>query len=342
MGKVKVRELKHIWVFDEGDNPVNAEAVTTQDKIKHKYYIYGYDADGNRVKERVMHVSPANKRKHFRQYPIKITKTQDNEEIKRVVDTKVHIETILHRLAKKVFIEGKVQWVNLPDCVVQTSTGVTLKRDNGIFRIHKVETEKRITVPVLETDVVFDVLAYNNVKNTYLGIEIYVTHHSDSVKMEKLRYLNYDVIEIDISSLNNEVSLVDPELELKLIGMIQSGLNAIYIREHVGDMLMDAINNRIIVIDEVEKTRYDGDGAFIFFKDKYKDKLPKCKYMQSWDGNSESYNKDRSISENQCLSCERCMGTSVSIYGKVVLFCNQSDLTSREIQNSIMHMIKLG
>ena len=335
------KELKHGWAFDEHNNIVNAHDVTEQDKARNKYYIVGLNEFGEEVRERVMHVAPSKRQPHYRCYPTKITKTSDGEVIKRVADTSLHGETMLHKMAKDIFKSGEIAWINLPVSVLKTKAQAILNKKKSIFMFQSCEIEKRFDIEELGTHVVFDILAYNKVKNTYLGIEIFVGHRSEASKIEKLRYINFDVIEVDLSDLNNPIDLADKNLRYRVMERIRDCENTIYLRECLVDNMRNALNN-IAEIDELESTRLSGDGRFIFYKDKFASKLPNCYWIQTWDGNTEPGNINKRIGENQCVNCERYMGTYKRADGKEVMFCNQSNLPTRNLMNTLIGTLLLG
>lgn len=117
-------------------------------------------------------------------------------------DCEYGYESSLHLAAKEILSKAKKMvvppvYVNFPGSYKRKElvTGATE------IEIEKVELEKRVG------SIIPDIVVYSGGK--YFFVEIFVTHPIDKEKLEKIRKENISTIEVDLSSLSQEISIED-------------------------------------------------------------------------------------------------------------------------------------
>lgn len=337
MGKQK--ELKYTYVFDEFGRIVNATNMTIEDKVGHKYYIEGKREDtGELGKEEVYLVIGKVYRNHFKRFPTVQPKDGENrpEQI-RVAVSKQSKETVLHKLAKQLFQENKITWLNLPNSTISFDSGakVIIPRNTG-FIISKVSIEHREYLldsngqPDNSNYVVFDILAEDAQRNKKLAIEILVNHKCDTEKLDKLRDLNIDTVEIDISHLLDNKSFDDGDLEDKIIEAITSGKYTVWVNDTTRNKYEELIHGIVEIDGPFNASRYISGGNWYIYKDMISAKIPNCPKILDWDPNT-AYGKEKYIEEAQCLCCPRYIGQKINQHNSRVLICNQTIYDNTEL-----------
>ena len=341
MGEVKtrIRELKHTYVLDENNNVVNAALLREEDRVNHKYHIIGVDENGIVREDPVFPVIKTKKRKHFKQCKVGSTTTKDGRQIYHVKTTKEYHETVLHRLAKQLFENNMIKWVALPDSVTETPNGTrfTSKNPLGFYPL-EIEIEKVVKLPNSDEYVKFDVFAHNPRNKTNLAIEINVTHRTEYAKVQKIKELGIDTIEIDLSDILYTGGIEEGTVESMIINTISNGSNTSWLVDTKSDRFNQALSG-IVKINRLEKSNFKADGNWIVYKNNVSNILPKCPLILTWDGDTSSGNSDRYLTEDKCSRCPRYLGLTKDQSGAKVAMCNQSDFDSRHVIGKILNSI---
>lgn len=336
----KLRDLKHIYVYDENDNIVNALQMTEQDRVDHRFYIPGIREDTlTEGRERVILVLCKNRRNHFRRYNEDTISTEDLEIIQRVKEVDSYKETLIHRLAKKLLVQGEITEIVLPRTKIDIP-------NFGVFESNKLETysikdctsEIRKVVP--DTDdkeyVVFDALATNGYRQ--IAIEILVNHKCDEEKIKKVKQIGIDTIEIDLSELLNTKDIETGTLERAIIKKIKSEAPRVWIYNRRVYELRQALSKVVVIDEHIHQSRIPSDGDWFFWKDRWERKLTKCGHMILWNKSSPK-SCDRWITEAQCIHCFRYMGSYKDEKGNYRVLCNQSTCFTGSMLGALL---KLG
>ncbi len=329
-------ELKYRYVYDETGRVVDSTHLTKQSKVDHKYYIQGYCADlGKDDKERVVLHICTKTRNYFSRYPKKSSITPDGEKINRV-DTPLNLgETLVHKLAKQLFIEDKIGWICLPNYYINIKNNgrICIDRPGG-FKPTSANLEKVLHID--DKDYIkVDIELENNLLNTKLLVEIKVRHGCDEDKIEKIKKLGIDTIEIDLSSLTDLKNDTPVNLEEQIIDIITKGTNTTWIYNREAEEFKKELRS-LVVIDQLKPSNYSMDGSWYCYKDTLINKISHCVHMESFVPSSAT-GKDRYITESQCLLCKRYIGKFTNkSNGSEVVLCNQSDMSNNELLTMIL------
>lgn len=319
--------LTYPYALDEQGNMILAEGISKEDRLNHEYYIEGLLEDGTIGKEKVIVVIGDKRRHHFRRY---------RKESKEYTGPRVYItkksynETVIHRVAKQLFSEGKIKEISLPAVFVRLPGQSIKVKEEDTFKISRCELE------VTEKKVVrYDVVAYNDLKES-LAIELYVTHKTDAEKREKVRQLGKNTLEIDLSDLVQEDKIVTNDIEDKIKDRITCGGQTSSPKQHI--WINHKEENRIhswfnsLVDQQLIPTKYkqERDGRWYFWAADAKGRLIKCPYYDRLDPLGKSV--DRMLTERRCKECDRCVSIEYSpVEGRGKLICNQSDVPNTEM-----------
>ena len=115
-------------------------------------------------------------------------------------------ETDLHWAAKKIICEMSEIWV--PEDVQRVNA------ENYVLKAEFLKIDYAKSEVVLGGDIKADVLIHSGEEK--IGIEVYVTHPLDSVKLEKYKALNISVLEINLSG--TERTIMEDDLRKILEG----------------------------------------------------------------------------------------------------------------------------
>lgn len=320
--------LKYRYVFDENDELVIADQITEEDKRNHTYHIKGLNSEtGEQVEEPVYPVLSTKRRKYFRRYPKGTEKRSENF----VVNKREYNETVLHKLAKKV-IKEQFSYMTLPQAITQIRNARVQTEDMKILRDVNVELEKTFTLPD-KTAVRYDAYITDIRSKREVAIEFAVTHKINKDKADKIRELNHDVIEIDLSHLLEFD--VDTDLATEIKAIIEKGT------EHCSWVNNKSINkiadwDKGQIMFKMDKTEFqkEKDGKWLIWAGDRKEKLKHCKYRyvlaSLTEANIGSDTGKRYLCESECRGCDRL--TILNWDGTTgTVLCNQSD-----IDNSII------
>lgn len=320
-------DLKYKYVFDENDNIVIADQTTEYDKLNHTYHICGIDANnGQPINELVYPVIGKKRRNYFRRYTQGAANRQENF----TENMKQYNETVLHKLAKKV-IKEQVKSMTLPQALRQVN-GTTVQTE-AIQRVRPIdiELEKMFMLPD-NSYVKYDAYLKDVISQRELGIEFAITSKVDKNKAEKIKQLNHEVIEIDLSWLVDINETVDFVAIIKTI--LENGT------EYCKWINNKSMNNFDKWLDgqvyfDTQKTQYqlETDGAWYFWAGDKKQTLKHCKYRDKIASSTE-YGK-RYLCEKECLGCDRL--SILRWDGKTGrIACNQSEISNSIILGMIM------
>lgn len=113
-----------------------------------------------------------------------------------------NLETAIHLMAKKIIKDAGE--IYLPNTVISLrdlySNRGSMKLSSGkVIKLDNIEDEKYMD------NITPDIIGYYN--GTPLLIEIYVTHKTDDIKIDKIKSLSRSAIEIDLSNINYDTGI---------------------------------------------------------------------------------------------------------------------------------------
>ena len=327
-----MKDLKYRYVFDEDENIVIIDQITSYDKNKHKYHIKGIDSEnGEQINEAVYPVLSEKRRKYFRRFPKGSKERSENF----VLNTREYNESVLHKLAKKV-IREQFSYMTLPQATKRIRNAIVQTEDIKILREVNVELEKTFTLPD-KTSVRYDAFVTDTRSNREIAIEFVVTNKVKSEKAEKIRQLNHDVIEIDLSHLLDKD--ISTDLVEEIVTIIQNGTeHCAWINNKSINKVEDWERNQIQF--KMEKTQFQAreDGEWLIWAGDRKEKLTHCKYRYILASLTESNGDSgrRYLCESDCRGCDRL--TILKWDGTTgIALCNQSNTNNNIIMGMLLN-----
>lgn len=320
--KKKEAKLKYIYVFDENGNLVDATTLVYEDRLNHTYHIEGFDDKGNKVDIPVYPVIGKVKRPHFKTFPRK------DGESAYYVNIKGYNETIIHKLARQLFLEGKIRFIRLPSYKLELSNGIVINKPAKFDSLFDIKGEQILKTPD-EERIKVDILA-SAFGNRQLAIEIYVTHAVDKHKLDKIQQIGIDTIEIDLSSLISDNRPAAESIKSDILSLITLGEAIHWISNKEQLMVADWEKNRITYQINPSRHHQGRDGGWYIWAADNLDKLTHCPYRDQLDDKSNCMEHRWLCETRHCGKCER----ATVLYTNGVpskLMCNQSEVSNAEI-----------
>lgn len=312
----KVKDLKHVFAFNEDNELVRASELCKDSKTGHTYHIVGRDSITlEKMSEPVMIVLSDKKRNHFRRYPI----TSPNRNKNFILNKKAWKETLVHRLAKNLLESGRVNRLILPECVHRSKSGnrKIIVENQSYFVIKEVNIEYIDKSNNRRYDALL-----KDINGRSLAVEFFVKHKVEQDKVTDMQSSGVEAIEINLSDL---VNLDEIEIE-EAIASRMSGMTIGYV-EWLSNNRLGTLNRwfsqqvYFTMTKTAFKNRKDGN----WYIDSYgrHEEIPNCPYYADVKDGTK-----RSLVETQCAVCKRCTILDAT-NGKMV--CNQSNIDISEI-----------
>lgn len=323
--------IKYNYVVDELGNVVSAKDLTKEAKASHTYYIRGINEEGNQGLEEVIPVLSEKKQKHFRRYTDKTAKS-----ISRVhVNQREFSEHLIHKLAKQLFENRKIDRISLPEDILNLDMSRISSSKTAVMSISSCEIEKRIK-SASGNYIIADILC-TLVNGKQLIVEMVATHNCSTKKIDTIKELGIDTIEIDISDMISDKPLSE-DVETALIHRISfKELGTKWVYNTKKEELSSFFNN--IVIFKLNKTRFNSerDGDWYTWAGSRVEDIPHCRYNEMLSASDGTDNERSMLTQRNCTGCERMLYVDWNgQYGEMA--CNQSTMSNKEFMKHIAYI----